>query len=225
LFSYYGTKRRLAKFYPPPKYDRIIEPFCGAAQYSLYGDNWKKEVILFDAYKVITDLWLYLIQASKKDILSLPDVNIGDNLNDFKQLSDVEKSLIGFSINTASAMPKKTVMKRSIWNKDKIRIAENIYKVKHWTIGQRDWRDLAKINWGNVKATWYIDPPYQFGGKYYRLNNSLINYFDLSEWCKSRDGQVIVCENTKATWMDFKPLVELNGQLHKTTEAIWTKES
>ena len=36
--------------------------------------------------------------------------------------------------------------------------------------------------------------------------------------------QVIVCENTKANWLYFKPLIEITGQRVKTTEAIitWT---
>lgn len=46
MWTYYGTKKRIAKNYPAPIYDTIIEPFAGAAQYSLYGDNWKKKVIL-----------------------------------------------------------------------------------------------------------------------------------------------------------------------------------
>ncbi len=219
MFSYYGTKKALAKHYPKPEYGTIIEPFCGAAQYSLYGDNWKKEVILYDKYHKVTEVWLYLIQANKKDILSLPDLSEGDNVDSFTQLSDVEKWLIGFCINPASAVPKKTTRARSRWNKNKLEIAENLYKVQHWLVGTRDYRDIP-----NITATWYIDPPYQFGGQYYAINNKNINYWDLGEWCKSREGQVIVCENTKASWLDFKPLVELNGQLHKTTEAIYIQE-
>jgi len=41
----------------------------------------------------------------------------------------------------------------------------------------------------------------------------------------SRNGQVIVCENTKADWMDFKPLKKMKGSLHTTTEAIWTNKT
>lgn len=217
MWSYYGTKRKLAKYYPEPTKSRIIEPFCGAAQYSLYGDNWKKEVSLYDSYKVITDLWLYLIQSERSDIINLPDIEEGTNLDTIKYLSSEEKYLIGFSINTASAMPKKTATKRSIWNRDKMRIADNLYKIKHWTVKQSDYRDIQY----DTDATWFIDPPYQFGGQYYHDSNKNINYWDLGEWCKSKSGQVIVCENTKATWMDFKPLATLNGQLHTTTEAVW----
>lgn len=39
MWSYYGTKKKIAKYYPSPQYDKIIEPFAGAAQYSLYGDK------------------------------------------------------------------------------------------------------------------------------------------------------------------------------------------
>lgn len=220
MFSYYGTKNRVAKHYPAASYSMIVEPFCGAAQYSLYGNNWEKEVRLFDAYQTVVDIWDYLIKASRKDILSLPDVEVGDNLDDMMSLSIAEKALIGFSINTASAMPKKTVMKRSIWNMDKLRIADNVYKVKHWTVSKKDYRELTISD----EVTWFIDPPYQYGGQYYRMNNSKIDYKALGDWARSRNGQVIVCENTKADWMAFKPLVTMNGQLHKTTEAIWYKE-
>lgn len=220
MWSYYGTKKRLAKYYPKPIYNAIVEPFAGAAQYSLYGDNWKKQVQLFDIYDRVVDVWRYLISSNKKDILNLPDLDEGDTVDSFTQLCQEEKWLIGFCINPASAMPKKTASKRSAWNRLKLEIADNVYKVNHWDVAKIDYRHLA-----NIYATWYIDPPYQFGGQYYRHGNKDINYWDLAEWCKSRQGQVIVCENTKATWMDFKPLVELNGQLHKTTEAIWYKEN
>lgn len=220
MWSYYGTKKKIAKYYPKPQCDIIIEPFCGAAQYSLYGDNWKKQVYLVDKYEIITKIWRYLINSTEKDILSLPDLEIGQNIDDFKMLSDEERWLIGFCINPASAGPKKTSSKRSRWNNNKIDIAKNIYKVKHWKVKCDDFKNIK-----NVKATWYIDPPYKYGGIYYRMNNKYIDYDDLASWCKSRNGQIIVCENTKADWLDFAPLVDLRGQLHTTTEAIWYKSA
>lgn len=40
MWSYYGSKTKLVDLYPPPKTDKIIEPFCGSAKYSLkYGTN------------------------------------------------------------------------------------------------------------------------------------------------------------------------------------------
>jgi hypothetical protein len=40
---------------------------------------------------------------------------------------------------------------------------------------------------------------------------------------KGRNGQVIVCENTKADWLNFKPVIEFTGTQKLTTvEAIWS---
>ena len=216
MWSYYGTKKRLAKYYPKPNYDIIIEPFCGAAQYSLYNNNWEKEIYLIDKYQVIIDIWKYLINVTSKEILSLPDMYENDSLDNYGQLSIEEKYLIGFCINNGSAQPKRKVQKFNNWNKTKIDIANNLYKIKHWKVKCDDYQNIKNIN-----ATWFIDPPYQFGGEWFRISNKNINYNNLANWCKSRHGQIIVCENTKANWLDFKPLIELKGQLHTTTEAIW----
>jgi len=217
MWSYYGTKKRIAKHYPKPIFDKIIEPFAGAAQYSLFDENWKKEVILYDKYDVIINIWNYLINANEKDILSLPDMFEGDNVDIHTSLSKDEKNLIGFCINSGSAAPKKTTKKFNSWNKTKLDISKNLYKIKHWKayVGSYDVIE-------NDEATWYIDPPYFSGGIWYRHNNKHINYDELGKWCLSRKGQIIVCENDSATWLDFKPLVVMNGQLHKTMEVIYT---
>jgi 16S rRNA G966 N2-methylase RsmD len=132
-------------------------------------------------------------------------------------LCDEEKWLIGFCINQGSAYPKKTAKKFNCWNKQKIYIANNLYKIKHWLIKEGSYEELK-----NYEATWFIDPPYQFGGKYYKFKN--IDYNKLSHWCKTRKGQVIVCENMKADWLPFKPLKQMYGQKRLTIEAIWYKE-
>lgn len=219
MWTYYGTKKKIAKYYPDPQCDIIIEPFAGAAQYSLFGNNWQKKVYLVDKYDVIIKIWKYLINATEKDILSLPNIEIGQNVDNFSTLSEEEKLLIGFCINPASACPKKTVSKRGRWNNNKLEIAKNVYKIKHWKAKCDDFKNIK-----NVHATWYIDPPYKYGGIYYKINNKDIDYNNLAEWCKNRNGQVIVCENTKADWLNFKPLVKTHGQLHQTIESIWYKD-
>jgi site-specific DNA-adenine methylase len=35
MFSYYGSKSKIVKYYPCPAHDKIIEPFAGSARYSL----------------------------------------------------------------------------------------------------------------------------------------------------------------------------------------------
>ena len=53
MFYYYGRKKQMAKHYPSPNYDTIIEPFAGSAAYSLFGDNWQKNVILIEKDKQV----------------------------------------------------------------------------------------------------------------------------------------------------------------------------
>lgn len=206
MWSYYGRKSKIIDKYPNPQFDIIIEPFAGTAVYSLHKDNWKKQVILIDKYDVIINLWHYLQQAKPDDILKLPELKYGDNLDNYNQLCKEEKYLIGFCINGGSANPKKKVQKYSTWNeKTKYYIASNLHKIKHWDIRLGDYDEFEDINY--LTATWFIDPPYQYGGKYYKYQIS--DYNKLAEYCKSRKGQVIVCENTKANWLDFKPLIKM----------------
>ena len=203
-------------YYPPPKHKRIIEPFAGSARYSL--KYWQNDVLLVDKYPVIVGIWNYLIQATKADILSLPDLKTGDNVDSFN-LSQEEKWLIGFCINGGSAQPKKTAKDYNTWGEAKIRIADDVQKIKHWKAILGSYDELE-----NEEATWFIDPPYQFGGHEYKCSNKNIDFAKLAEWCMSRNGQVIVCENTKADWLPFKPMVEMQGTMFRTTEAIWSNQ-
>lgn len=78
MWSYYGNKSKLVNKYPPPRYDRIIEPFAGTARYALkYGAD--RDVTLVDAYDVIVKIWRYLIQASKREISKLPELREREN--------------------------------------------------------------------------------------------------------------------------------------------------
>lgn len=214
MFSFYGTKKKLAKLYDSPKYNSIIEPFAGAAGYSLYGDNWKKNVILYDADPKIVAVWDFLISASKEDILNLPDVFVGQKVTDF-ELTKAQKYLIGFCINTGSSCPKITASKRTGWNKYKLVIADSIHKIKHWKIINASYEAIE-----NQEATWFIDPPYQKAGKYY-FGHSKIDFKKLGAWCQDRQGQVIVCENDGADWLPFQFLAKHRGSMQSNTEVIW----
>ena len=79
--------------------------------------------------------------------------------------------------------------------------------------------------------TWFIDPPYQpVGGvrgngydKKCQCSANFIDFPALGEWCKSRMGQVIVCEQEGANWLPFRVLRETtNSQDKKYKEMIWT---
>lgn len=215
MFSYYGSKSKIVHLYPPPKFNKIIEPFAGSARYSLR--FWQKDVLLVDKYKKIIDVWDYLINASIKDISRLPKLNIGDNINNFN-LSNGEKCLLSMLVNIANT-GRNSMTKRAfnMYDLQIKNIKREIYKIKHWKIKHADYNEIE-----NEIATYFIDPPYQFGGHEYKHNNKNINFKQLGDWCKNRNGQIIVCENTKANWLPFKPIIKMQGQIHKTTEAIWS---
>ena len=221
MFGYYGSKTNIAKLYPPPKENTIIEPFAGAAKYSLL--HWQKEVILIDKYPVIIRIWKYLQSCSVKDIQGLPrSMKQGERLSDLN-LSDEEKMFLGFMIGSGPERPRdkaperKTTQRPNHLNYGLSRVEKDLFKIKHWQIREGSYTDAP-----NIKGTWFIDPPYQFGGEVYPMSNKTINYADLAIWSKSREGQVIVCENSKADWMDFKPIIKQRGSVHTTTEMIFS---
>lgn len=217
MFSYYGSKSKIVKHYPPPKYDKIIEPFAGSARYSL--KYYDRDITIVDKYDVIVKIWNFLKQASKNDILSLPNLKTGDNLNDYKFDCEESKLLMGFIIKGGDSRSCLKVSPRrgeSI-QRLKLGIANNLHKIRHWNIILGDYKELE-----NQEATWFIDPPYQYGGHKYPESNKYIDFQMLAKWCKSRNGQVIVCENTKADWLPFKPMIDIQGSMFKTTEAIWS---
>jgi len=222
MFYYYGRKEKVFKYYSPPKYDTIIEPFAGSAVYSL--KNYEKNIIILDKDERIINIWKYLKSATSQEILSLPLIIKGQSLNDteFDNLTSVQKDLISFFSNPSSAQPKRSVGKFNIWHeKNRKRLSEDVNKIRHWEIILGDYRDIP-----NQKATWFIDPPYQGnGGKYYKHGNKDMNYDELREWITSRKGQVIVCENSEAEWLDFKPLKNLQGQRRKTVEVVWETDN
>lgn len=215
MFYYYGRKKRIVKYYPKPEYDIIVEPFAGSAAYSM--EYYDRNVILYEINKKIYSVWIYLKNASMSDIMSLPLVEKGESLNDdkFNYLTDSEKWVIGLFLNPGSSVPKKSHGKFCNWDENRRSIlSRDVMKIKHWDI-----RFESYENSPDIESTWFIDPPYQNAGKYYV--NSKVDYEHLSKWCRERKGQVIVCENDGADWLDFQPLVDLKGQKHNRKEVIW----
>ena len=216
MFSYYGSKSKVVDYYPRPKYDKIIEPFAGSARYSL--KYWYKDVTLVDKYKVIVDTWKWLQQCSENDIRKLPIMKLGETIDDYN-LSEEERVFMGFIVQQGTTGLRKTVSSYAV---DAIptqinNIASQLYKIKDWDIKLGSYSEID-----NQYATWFIDPPYQNGGHEYKFSNKDIDFSYLAKWCKSRNGHVIVCENTKADWLPFKPMVDMHGTMFKTTEAIWS---
>lgn len=225
MFSYYGSKSKIAHLYPAPKHSKIIEPFAGSARYSLL--HFEKDVVLYDVSDYVIEVWNYLLQASEKDILSLPDVPSKTHLDAYTSLSTAERYLIGFHLCRGKAKPRKTGHGQNGWNRDKIRIAGDLHKIRHWKILRRTYATIP-----NEIATWYVDPPYEMVqtriGNGDRYPHGNLNYEHLGDWCKERSGQVIVCEGAGANWLPFELLKEVNTNTNnksvkKNEERIWTQ--
>jgi site-specific DNA-adenine methylase len=216
MFSYYGSKSKIVDYYPPPKYGKIIEPFAGSARYSL--KYWQNDVLLVDKYHIIVKTWKWLQSCSEKDIIKLPILNLGESIDDYN-LSEEEKIFMGFIVQQGTTGLRKTVSSYAVGTiaTQLKNIANQLHKIRHWEIKLGSYDEIE-----NKEVTWFIDPPYQFGGHEYKCSNKQINFAKLAEWCKKRNGQAIVCENTKANWLPFKPMVDMQGAMFKTTEAIWS---
>ena len=204
FLSYYGGKWRAAKSYPEPRYSTIVEPFAGGAGYSLrYPD---RDVILVEKNPKVAAIWRYLISADPDRIRSLPD--IGPEGVDAHGLPDAERWLIGFWLNGGSASPCKTPSKWAMSARSQLfwgervreRIVSQVGSIRHWQILEGDFTDAP-----DTEATWFVDPPYQVAGKHYPCRMSDADFVRLAPWCRSRRGQVIVCENAGADWLPFQP--------------------
>jgi hypothetical protein len=226
FFGYYGGKWRDAiRYYPKPAHDTIIEPFAGSAGYALRYASHK--VILCEIDPILAAVWGYLIRVSPREILSIPDVRLDGSVEDLKACQEA-KWLVGFWLNRATASPRK---KPSKWMRDGIRpgsfwgqrvrhtIASQVEKIRHWKVYNCSYLECPPAN----RATWFIDPPYEGAGQYYRFGSRQIDYRALAAWCRSRPGQVIVCENEGATWLPFRELahVKTTRAGRRSQEVVW----
>lgn len=227
FFLYYGGKWRAAPYYPSPTHETIIEPFAGAAGYSIRHAH--KKIIIIEKNPKMAAVWRYLIKATSAEILGLPLLAHGQSVDDLS-ISQEARFLIGLNCNNGAAAPNKTLSKwasekpNSFWGeKFRQRVAKNVERIKHWTIIESDYSNAP-----DIEATWFIDPPYNNkAGSYYPTQVG--DYQVLGTWCKSRKGQVMVCENDGAEWLPFKPFRAIQANNSKnggkiSMEAIWTNK-
>tara|TARA_R110000868_G_scaffold43972_7_gene147499 strand:- start:1917 stop:2618 length:702 start_codon:yes stop_codon:yes gene_type:complete len=225
FFTYFGGKWRIAKHYPAPTQETIIEPFAGSAGFSLHYPN--KNILLFDLDPKICAVWDYLIRVSEKEILTLPE--IFDDVCDLS-ISQESKWLIGFWLNKGTTQPcnipskwmRNKLRPNSYWGAAiKKRISTQLKFIRHWKIENKSYTEID-----NQNAYWFIDPPYFRSGVSYKFNK--IDYNNLSQWCQTRQGNVTACEQEGADWLPFvdfrtiKTLQKKNGSC-KAKEMIWLK--
>lgn len=220
FFSYFGAKWRAAHRYPKPLHSTIVEPFAGAAGYSL--NHYRRNVVLSDTSPHIAAVWRYLLNATKRDVLSLPLLEPGESLNDHEQLAPGERALIGFWLSKGVPRPRVT-MSRSSWGTSSFwcerirqRVAEQLEKIRHWRFIDGGYEAHT-----NAEASWFIDPPYKGVGRCYP-NSRHFDHRRLGVWVRSRIGQVIVCAGPDDGWLPFKPLGLIKGtRKRKSIERVF----
>lgn len=218
MFYYYGRKKQIARYYPAPEQSLIIEPFAGAASYALHEQNWKNEVILIEKDKKVSEIWRWLIEeATPSSIEKLPNLSVGEKSSEFLHIIHAATKM-AFKYKTIKTTP---VLARN-WEISKRVMASNVYKVKHWKIINADYSEAP-----NVKATWFIDPPYKAdAGEGYAHGSSKMDYKKLAIWIKNLKGQVICCEGAEGDYLPFNPLLELPGIAGKRSkEFVFIKSS
>ncbi len=224
FWRYYGGKWRAAPRYPQPLHATIVEPFAGAAGYSLrYPD---REVILVERYHTIAEIWRWLIGASVDEVLAIPET---DDVADLPEwVPQGGRWLVGFCMNSSASTPRRTLsagrrMLRAAggqhegWTEaQRARVAAQVPAIRHWQVIEGDYTAAP-----DIAATWFIDPPYTVGGKHYVHHR--IDRTALAAWCRSRRGQAVVCESDGADWLPFQPFGECIGLgARRSREAIWT---
>lgn len=212
MFYYYGRKKQIAKYYPSPNEDTIIEPFAGSAAYSLYKNNWRKRVILIEKDKKVYDIWDWLVNRATSEIIeSLPDLKIGEKSSEFLHIIHAVTKM-AFHFKTI----KVTAVLERNWEISKRVMAQNLYKIKHWEIINGDYSEAP-----DIVATWFVDPPYKGNaGMGYRFGSDSIDYDALAQWALRRRGELIFCEGEDADYLPFKPLVDLKGVAGKINKEM-----
>lgn len=224
LFSFYGSKSKLVGRYPEPEHDLIIEPFAGGASYSLQnGEN--RQVRLNDLNPEVYRLWRFLVDTPNDEILEMvpTEVEKGQRFEGDDGLSLLLRANCNMgTFGTDGDHRQVTWFAAKNWHQVHGRLNQYLPIISNWMVTNKDYRDLE-----NIEATWFIDPPYaNDAGSRYEYDSDFVDYDELASWCRTRKGQVVVCENEGADWLPFKPLVKAHtrGGVKRAMEVIWTNE-
>lgn len=225
FFSYFGSKWRLAKTYAPPVHDTIVEPFAGGAGYALR--FFQRNVVLVEKNPRLAAVWRWLIQATPELVWSIPLVgDVGELSSD---TPEPVRDLVGWNLGQSLYEPRRRMSPYArrcaydvagvAWSDvHRARIARQVGFIRHWKVIEGDYTQAP-----DVEAAWFIDPPYQVAGKSYTYGSKQLDFPKLGEWCRTRRGQVMVCENQGADWLPFRYHRGINGNRNtKSVEVIWT---
>lgn len=212
MFYYYGAKREYARQWGPPTRPLIIEPFAGSAAYSMHWLHAVDEVRLVEKDPRVAALWRRLLAMEKEEVLALKPPVAGERTSDLLWMTAATSNAIA-NLNTLKMPDRVPKVAQAMLRQIALRLPEAKRKV---TIIEGDYT-LA----GDDDATWFIDPPYQVNGSgsektafpqgmgYSRkahCTSADLDFEALADWCRSRRGQVMVCEQRGAAWLPFVPM-------------------
>lgn len=223
FFWYFGGKWRATRTgtYPPPAPGvPIVEPFAGSAGYAtVHGD---RDVVLVERDPTVAGVWRFLIGATRDDILSIPDLPDGGTTDDI-DAPQAARGLVGFWLVGGAVKPQRRMVPRAriqpgiYWGpRVRERLASQVHRIKHWTLVEGDYTAV-------IRATWFVDHPYQGLGRSYR--HRVVNYTALAAWCTSRRGSVTDREAAGADWLPFREVSRVK-RAHRpglAREAVWTR--
>lgn len=206
MWNYFGAKTRVVRLYPPPLPGLpVIEPFCGAAAYSLYHD-WP-DVLLNDISPAVVGAWHYLQAVTPErmgEVFNEDRWPAGSNLR-AAGLSQAERDLMRWQSQFGAVAPSHA--HRSKWatsrrRLDALRRKWHRYRqtITGWTVTRGTYAEMP-----DIRATWFVDPPYQYARCKYPYD-CVTDYGRLAEWCRSRKGRVIVCGGLGDGWLPFERL-------------------
>lgn len=228
MFSYYGSKSKVVRKYPAPQHRTVIEPFAGAAHYSVYhavkGNI--DRAILIDKDPIVCAVWRYLIQADPDEVRNLPVFHPGQEIKHDHQGA---RLLLRFLHDRGRAQPSTHAASFvTYYAKDRGRpheartalgvIADQLPYIRNFQIIQGGYHNSP-----DIEATHFIDPPYQYdGGEAYTYGSDRIPYDDLARKVKQWRGLKIVCEGPNADWLPFRYLCRQQGAAQTApVEAIY----
>lgn len=234
FFTYFGGKWRASQRYPAPLHRKLTEPCAGSAGYATRHAH--LDVLLIEKSEPIAAVWDYLIRVPSAELLGLPLLEYGQNVDSVPGLTQEQRWLIGLWCNQGSAQPKKTLMRwtaangeprrSALWCREiRERLARQVEHIRHWRIL---WGDYSTAP--DEEATWFIDPPYQLQGRHYPCGADDLDFEALGIWCRSRRGQVLVCEALGADWLPFQSFGQFKSNERgdhrkaRSPEALWMND-
>jgi site-specific DNA-adenine methylase len=225
VFYYYGGKRRLARFYPPPKHDVVVEPFAGSAAYSVHHlrEGLVERAILVEKDPRVCEIWNQLLAMEPDEVLAYAIPKDGDRTSDFLVMTSACSNRIARTAEMTVTKRMPVVLERMFKQ-----IAAVLPHVKGRV--QVIEGDYTKAP--DVEATWFVDPPYHVNGRPQQrgmgyaegCNSDSLDYEVLAGWCRRRPGQKIVCEQAGAKWLPFEHLRWARDSLgNHAAEVAWVE--